>query len=36
MAKCRSVGASQKGIQGLLPTGKDWLSLWVRASKKGE
>ena len=36
MANCRSVGASRKGSQGLSPTGKDWLSWWVRASKKGE
>ena len=36
MANCRLVGASQKGSQGLMSTGKSWLSLWLSASKKGE
>ena len=35
IASCASFGASLKGSQGDSPTGKDWLSLEVMASKKG-
>ena len=35
MASCVSLGASLKGSQGGSPTGKDWLSREVMASKKG-